>query len=484
VLNMNAKIVGGVLWNLASLFASRGSAVVFTLFLARFLSPNEFGLLAMAAITFDVGNVLSQSGLGQAIIRSKSIDDKELSTAFFANLGLSTIVYAFLFTVAPYFAGFYDQPELALIVRVVALVVFLNAAKLVQTAIFTREMNFQIVMIANATGTVASGACAVAMAYLGAGVWSLVAQILIAAAVSSSVLWGASGWRPSITFDLAAFKRLYGFGSRLAVEGVLELIYQNSYILVIGRLFSPELTGIYFFARKVSSLISQQLTGAVQQASLPALATLQDSETALRLKYRQIVQLMLFAISPVMLIGVALAEPLVQLLFSEDWAPAVPFVQLLSLIGVLYPLHAMNMNVLYVTGRSDLVLKVGLIKKAIAVALLVAMIPYGVLAIVAGQVVSSLLALIPNAYYSKRLIGYGLRTQLSDVAKPVGAATTGALGAFIFSTVTSVDAALTLLLSSACGLVFYATVSWIARAEGLSLALSRRPTAVSQVRTR
>lgn len=470
---LNRKIGMGVFWNLANLLMSRGATIVFTLVLARLLAPEAFGLIAMVTVVFEIAGVFVQSGLGQALIRSKQVSQADLSTVFIVNMVLSGLAYGALFFSAQYIADFYSQPELALLIRVMGGVIFLNATTIVQTAVCSREMNFKVLMKANTLGVVISGIVAVSAAYQGAGVWSLVLQVLVSSSVSAAVLWLSSGWRPSFQFSAVSFQRLFHFGASLLVEGMLSVLYQNSYILVIGRFFSAELTGLYFFARKVSNLLSMQLTDAVQQATFPALATLQDDNALLRHKYRQIIQLMMFMIAPVMLLMAGLAQPLFLLLFDKSWQGAVPYLQLFCLTGMLFPLHAMNINILNVKGRSDLVLKVGFVKKAVYLALLFAAIPFGVMGIVVSQVIGSVLALIPNTYFSARLIDYGFKNQLLDTFKPVLAATLAALTAWAYVTLSSLPLFWLLSVAGGLGFLIYLLVSLIIRVEGLMLVMRK-----------
>jgi O-antigen/teichoic acid export membrane protein len=388
---------------------------------------------------------------------------------------LSVVAYAVLFLAAPYVADFYRQAALTLVVRVAGCVVLLNAFQVVQVATLRRALNFRVEMKVNAISIVLSGVAAVVLAYLGAGVWSLVAQMLISAAVSSAILWFGGEWRPSPLFKLDSFKRLFGFGSNLALESMLEALYQNSSVLVIGRAFSAELTGLYFFATRLSNLLSQQLTSAVQRATFPALAIIQDDSFLLRVKYRQIIQLMMFLIAPLMLMLAAIAGPLFKLLFSPRWGGAVLYVELLTPVGVLYPLHAMNLNVLSVKGRSDLILKLGFVKKAVNVALLLAAIPFGVAGIVISQAIGSALALIPNTYYTTRLIDYGLKEQVTDVAKPIFAAVVAAIAANRSMLLAGDNIAAQLGVALVTGGVSYLLASFLLRSEGLLLALRKLP---------
>lgn len=473
--SLNRKIGIGVFWNLASMFLVRGASTIFLLFLARMLAPDTFGLIAMATVVFELANAFVNSGLGAALIRSKSVSDADLNTVFLTNLGLSVAAYVAIFISAPYIALFYNQPELAAIVQVMGLVVFINAAKIVQTAVLSRKMDFKTQMKANMTATVLSGVLAITAAYQGWGVWSLVAQMLSQAAISAALLWFASNWRPGWQFSTESFSRMFAFGRNLLAEGLLQVAFQNSYILVIGRFFSAELTGLYFFAKKISNLISQQLTSAVQQATFPALATLQDDNATLKYKYRQIMQLMMFLIAPIMMLLAALAPILIRLAFDEKWQGAVAYLQLLCIVGMIYPLHSLNINLLNVKGRSDLVFKVGLVKKTVSLAMLFAAIPYGVLGIVASQVAAAFFGLLPNTYFSAKLIDYSLLEQVKDVIKPIAAAILGGASAWWLGQMLSTHQFVTLLLSGFFGVSVYLVSSAIVRAEGVIMLWGKVP---------
>lgn len=470
---MNRKIGIGVLWNLGSLFLTRGASIIFMLFLARLLAPEAFGLVAMATVVFELAGAFINSGLGAALIRSKTVSDADLNTVFHTNLLLSLLAYAALFAGAPYIADFYSQPELATLIQVMGLVVFINAAKVVQIAVLSRKMDFKTQMKANTLGVAVSGCLAMTAAWSGWGVWSLVVQMLSSALVSALVLWLASQWRPALQFSVESFSRLFNFSRNLLAESLLDILFQNSYILVIGRFFSAELTGLYFLAKKISNLISQQLTEAVQQATFPALSTMQDDNQVLLHKYRQIMQLMMFLIAPIMGLLAGLAPVLFKLMFDERWAGAVPYLQLLCVVGALYPLHALNVNLLVVKGRSDLLLKIGLVKKAVNLALLFFAIPFGVIGIVASQVIGTFLALIPNTYFSARLVGYSFFDQIKDVMKPLAAAAFAGITAWLATQVETPLLVISLLFAGTAGVFVYLLASLLLGAEGALMILAK-----------
>lgn len=471
--SMNKKISVGVFWNLASFMLNRGASTIFTLFLARLLAPESFGLIAMLMIVMELAQHFSQSGLGLALIRSKEVSEEDLSTIFYSNLILSILAYAGLFSIAPFLSAFYQQPLLVDLLRVLGLVVFLNAMTIVPTALLSRQMNFRTQMIANTLGVIVSGIVAVLLAWHGVGVWSLVAQSMVATAVTVSIIWYTTAWVPKLLFSIDSFKRLFGFGVNLLAIGVVRILVENSYIVVIGRVFSAEVTGLYFFSSKISQLISMQLTRAVQRATLPAMATLQEDSKSLRRKYRQIIQTMMFFISPVMGMTAAMAEPLIEAILGEQWNGAIVYTQLLCIVAALYPLHAINVNVLNVKGRSDLVLKIGLIKNATSLLLLFGTLSFGVFWIIVGQIINSFVSLLPNTYYTVRLIDYGIKDQLLDVIKPVLAAVIAAFSVHLIVIFSDLAPFYLLVVGSFGGIVIYSLLCRFLRVNAFEKILSR-----------
>ncbi|MEJ2455324.1 MAG: lipopolysaccharide biosynthesis protein [Candidatus Thiodiazotropha sp.] len=466
---LSHHIFRGTLWNLAGISLSRGASILFTLFLANFLAPEAFGLIAMVMIVFDLAGVFVQSGLGQALIQTKTIDSKDINTVFITNICFSLIAYAALYATAPIVASFYSQDELTSLIRAMGIVVFINAAKTVHIAMLSREMNFKHQMKANTIGVLVSGIAAVIAAYLHAGVWSLVLQIILSSLVSTSVLWFSTKWKPSNEFSYTSFSRLFRFGANLMAEGIITVLYQNSYILVVGRFFGVDVTGLYFFAKKLSNFASQQLTVAVQQAAFPALSSLQDNDEFLRHKYRQIIQLTMFAIAPVMLILAGLARHFFELLLDEKWLDAIPYFQLLCLVGMLFPLHAMSLNIMSVKGRSDLVLTTGIIKKSINIVLLISAIPFGVIGIVTSQVIGSFIALIPNTYYSTKLINYDIKTQVYDASKPILSAVISAISVWAIAHNYSESTLLLLVVMILVAIIIYLLMCFLFKVEGFNL---------------
>jgi len=307
------------------------------------------------------------------------------------------------------------------------------------------------------------------MAYGGLGVWSLVGQFMIAAAVSTALLWLTGTWRPSLGFSTQSFRSMLGFGSKLTLESTLNVLYENSYVLVIGRVFSAEATGLYYFAKRIRDLVVDQLNSAVQQATYPAMAQLQDDLEDLRRMYRVVLQLLLYITAPALLLVTVLAHPLFAIAFDARWTPAVPYLQLLCLAGILLPIHSVNFNMLKVLGRTDLVLYTGMTKKAIHLVLLAASIPFGLIGIVTGQIIAATLSSIYYMHCSAKLIGYTWRSQLRDIAEPVATASVAAAGTSWLMHAASLSAGRHIVAGGLCFAVLYLLLSHLVRVSGYLL---------------
>ena len=464
--SLNRKIGIATLWNFLELLLSKSATTLFTIFLATLLTPKDFGLIAIIAVVFELSNVLVNAGFTQALIRAKTISDRELSTAFWGNLGIAAAIYLVVFLLSGKIAVFFEESILKLMIQFLGIGIVVSSFRIVQTAILSRQMDFRSQMVATTVGTIISGLVAITMAYNSFGVWSLVAQMLTSQIVATGILWCSTRWVPFFVFDRATFRHLFDFGKFLVIANVLNVGFKNSYALVIAKLFSPELTGLYYFATKLSNLAAQQLTQALQKSSFPALSTLQDDNRQLRHKYRQIIQLTMFVMAPVMLIFMALAAPLFELLFDDRWEDAVIYTQLLCVVGLLNPVHSLNINVLMVKGRSDLNLKLNLVKKGIQVTILIISVPFGVLGIVIGQVISSIVSLIPNSYYSAKLIHYSFRMQMVDILKPVCGASIGAIAGWWTAQAEILFPFISILFGALVGGGVHVLASFLFKAEG------------------
>ena len=369
----------------------------------------------MMAVFLAVAQSLMNSGFKQALIRFKDARQVDFNTAFYANLSLGVFSYLLLFLAAPLIADFYDETRLTLLIRVAGLNIIVHAFEIVQSAVLSRELNFKAQLQATLPAGIISGLVAVAMAYSGMGVWALIFQILLSSFLVTVFLWKIQGWRPSLSFSKKSLKSMYSFGYKLFISGLLNTIFFNLYIIVIAKLFAVSIAGHYFFAKKIKDIVNSQLVSSIQTVTYPALSSIQDDDIRLKIGYRKVIQVTTFVLFPSMFFLAALARPLFMVLLPEKWLPAVPYLQLMCLAGVMFPLHTINLNILQVKGRSDFFLYLEIIKKILTVIILYISYRYGVTGILIGQIIGSVLAYIPNSYFSAKLINYSTWEQVADV---------------------------------------------------------------------
>ncbi len=468
--DLKRKVGLGVAWNLVEAVLFRSATTITTLFLAAVLTPEEFGLIALTAIVFDLSLVVVNGGLAQALIRKKEVSDDVLDTAFWTNLCLAFAIYAIIYTFAEDVGRFYAEQLISDVVKVLGIGVFFGALKVVHIAILSRRMNFRTQMHASTLGALISGIVAIFLAYSDFGVWSLVCQMLLAQAISALILWRGTRWRPALNFKIRSFTGLFDFGKYLVLANLVNVCVKHSYALAIGKVFSPEAAGLYYFAMKITDLLARQFTSAVQRATLPAMSAFQDDVVALRVKYRSILKLTMFVMSPLIVGFIVMSEPLFEILFGAKWSGAIEYTQVLCGAAILYPIHALNVNVLMVLGRSDLNFGVNLVKNFVHLVVLFISLPYGVEAVVIGQVFSSLISIVPNTYYSGRLIGYGLKYQMVDLSSALFVSVLAGVASQTVRLFGVESSVAYIVLSMIVGCLSYIGLSWLVRSEGLEIA--------------
>lgn len=385
------------------------------LILARILSPEEFGLVGMITVFLAISQSLADGGFGEALIRKKDATDADYSTVFYFNLLASIAIFGLFYLLAPAIASFYGRPELTDIARVLGLIILINAICITQRTQLTKKIDFRKQMKINLVSALVSGAVAIIMALRGFGVWSLVWRSVIRSVMQALMLWITNKWIPSPAFSRDSFRSLFSFGSKLLLTGLIDTLYNNIYLLIIGKFFSAPQLGFYSRADQFSRLVSHNLTRTVQRVSYPVLSLVQDENTRLREGYRKLIKATMFITFFMMLGMAAMARPMILTLIGEKWLPSVEYLQLLCMAAALYPLHALNMNILNIKGRSDLLLKLEVVKKLLAVPVIITGIFLGIRALLVGMVLHSLVSYFLNSYYSGRLISYPAAEQIRDI---------------------------------------------------------------------
>lgn len=409
------KTVRGFAWSAIDNFANQGVLFVISILLARILSPADYGLIAMITIFLAISNCFINSGFGNALVRKVDLSDEDCSTAFFFNIIVSVLCYIVVFIISPFVAVFYDRPILTAILRWQGLTLILGACIIVQKSLINKKIDFKTTTKVSVSSNILSGIVALLMAYHGYGVWALVGMGLSQSVLQIILFWYYSSWRPRMIWSKGSFSYLWNYGSKLLVSGLLDTIFNNIYPIVIGKIYSPVNLGYYTRAWGFAQLPSSNVTGIIQRVTFPVLCSFQSDDERLSLNYRRLLRMSAFIVFPLMLGLAAVANPLIHVLLTAKWAQTIIYLQIICFAMMWYPIHAINLNLLQVKGRSDLFLKLEIIKKIMAVVVILCSVPFGVIGICYGSVVSSLLSLTINTYYTGKLIKVGLLVQLKDL---------------------------------------------------------------------
>ncbi len=407
--------VSGIFWSFSDSMATQVVQFIIGIILARILSPAEFGLIGMITVFLAISQSFVDSGFSQALIRKKEADNTDFSTVFYFNFLAGTALFLVLYFFAPAIARFYKQPELTDIARALAVIILINSTIITQRTKLFKRVDFRLLMKINLAAAIVSGTIAIIMALKGFGVWSLVWRSIIGSAVQAILLWYSNKWIPALIFSRESFKSLFSFGSKLLISGLIDTLYRNIYLLIIGKFFSAAELGFYTRADQFSRLASQNLTGTVQRVSYPVLSMVQDENERLKAGYKKLILSTMFITFAIMLGMAAVAKSMIITLIGEKWLPSVEYLQLLCLGAMLFPLHALNLNILNVKGRSDLFLKLEIVKKALAVPVIIIGVFLGIRAMLIGMIILSFTAYFINSYYSGRLINYPVAEQIKDI---------------------------------------------------------------------
>ncbi len=411
------KTTFGIFWSFSERISRYGINFVIQIILARLLLPEDFGIIGMITIFIAVSQSIMDSGFGNALIREKNNSQEDYSTVFFFNLIASIILYIVLFFSSNLIANFYSEPKISLILKVLGLVLIVNSFGLIQRTILIKKIDFKTQTKVVLTSSLISGIVAVLLAYFGFGVWSLVFRNLVMQFIQSLLFNFYSKWRPSFIFSWNSFKRLFNFGWKLLVSGLINTLYNNIYLLIIGKFFSTIDLGYYTNAKKFSEISSSSITTSIQKVTYPVLSEIKDDKQLLLKSFKKLIRSTVFINFFISFFLAASANSLIPFLFGSNWIPSIPYFQILCFSTILFPLHAINLNILQVKGRSDLFLKLEIIKKTIGVAFITLAIIFnwGIIGLLLTGVVSSILSFFINSYYSKKILQYSTLSQIKDI---------------------------------------------------------------------
>lgn len=413
---LKTKTVNGVIWSSIDRFSTQGIQFVFSILIARLLLPSDYGVVAMLGIFMAVSNCFIDSGFGTALIRKIDRTEVDFSTVFYFNIVVSCFFYGLLWIGAPYIAAFYDIPLLTNVTRVQGLTLIIGAFSGIQSAKLSIDIDFKSRAKISVVTTILTGAIGLWLAYSGYGVWALVAQMVLGSLLRTILLWCVVRWMPLCVFSWKSFKELFSFGSKLLASGLLDTIYNNVYTIVIGKCFSANVLGVYSRADSLAQFPSSNITNVLQSVTFPVLSSIQNDEERLTDAYKRFLKISTFVIFPMMVGLAAVADPLIRIVLTDKWEECIYLLQIICFSMMWYPVHAINLNILSVKGRSDYFLKLEVIKKILGVIMLCVTIPLGIVAMCYGRVFTSVVCLAINTYYTKKIINYGYLSQMKDLA--------------------------------------------------------------------
>ena len=414
--DIRGKAVKGAKWSLLDNIFRQGVNFVIGVVLARLLSPAEYGQIGIIMIFIAVFNIFIDSGFTDAMIRKNDATDEDYNTVFLVNLAVSCVCALIFFLSAPLIGLFFHDDSLIPLARAMSVIVIISSLAIVQRIKLVKRVDFKTQARVTLISTISSGTIGITLAYTGFGVWALVAQQISNQIFNTASLWFFNKWFPNFSFNQDSFKKLWAFGCNILASQLLNAIWNQIYQIVIGRFYQPATLGLYTRAHQFPQLVSSNITSVVQRVSYPVLAMVQDEPDRLKSGYKRVVKTTMLVVVIVMFGLFACAKPMVEVLLGEKWIECVPFIQILCITFVLGPLHSINLNGIAIKGRSDLCLRLEIIKKCISIVPICIGIFIDIYTMLISSTIVGFLAYYINAYYAKPLLNYGIKEQIKDVA--------------------------------------------------------------------
>ncbi len=460
----STNVITNFFWRFLERCGAQGVTFIVSIVLARLLDPTVYGTVALVTIFTTIMQVFVDSGMGNALIQKKDADDLDFSSVFYFNMAMCSVLYLIMFFAAPLIASFYRMPELTAIVRVLSFVVVISGVKNVQQAYVSRHLMFKRFFFSTLGGTIGAAVIGIAMAYLGFGVWALVAQMLFNAAVDTTILWITVKWRPKKMFSFQRLKSLFSYGWKLLASSLIDTVYNDLRQLIIGKKYSSGDLAYYNQGKKFPQLIVTNINTSIDSVLLPTMSKAQDDMAAVRSMTRRAIKTSTFLMMPAM-IGLAVcAEPLVQLILTEKWLPCVLFLRIFCITYAFYPIHTANLNAIKAMGRSDLFLKLEIIKKTVGIIAILITMWISVQAMAYSFLVTTILNQIINSWPNKKLLNYSYLEQVKDMMPQILLSL--GMGAAIYAvSFLHLSASLTLLIQIPLGVLAYWSGSKIFHVE-------------------
>ena len=413
--NLKSKVFSSLLWKLLERGGTQGIQFVLQLFLARLLSPEDYGTIALITIFISIAGVFIDSGFNTALIQQKNIDEEDISSVFYTSLTVAIIMYIILYFTAPLIANFYRIKELIAIIRILSITLIIGVFNSIQGAIVSRRMEFKNFFFSNLGAIIISGTIGVILAYKGFGVWTLVYQQIISQIVTFIILYSTVKWRPKLLFSVKKVKKLFSYGSKLLCSSLIDTVYRNLIGLIVGRAYSSTMLAYYNRGDTFPSLIVGNINGSIQTVIFPALASVQHDKERVKELMRRAITTSSFIVFPAMLGLMAIAEPMIKLILTDKWLPCVPYLRVFCLSYALWPIHTANLQAINAIGRSDIFLKLEIVKKIVGLSILLVTSSYSPYMMALGVVFSGVISSFINSYPNKKLLNYSYLEQIRDI---------------------------------------------------------------------
>ncbi len=459
------NVLTNLMWRFAERCGAQGVAFIVSVVLARILSPENYGTIALVTVFTTILNVFIDSGFGTALVQKKDADDLDFSTVFYFNIIMCLVLYAAMFLAAPYIAAFYKDPELTPVVRVLSLTLVISGVKNVQQAYVSRTLQFKKFFFATLGGTIGAAVLGIAIAYNGGGVWALVVQQIFNAAVDTIILWVTVNWRPKMMFSFKRLKGLFSFGWKLLMSALIDTVYNDLRQLIIGKMYTKDDLAYYNRGKQFPNFIVTNINSSIDSVLLPTMAMEQDNREHVKNMTRRAITISTYLMAPIML-GLAVTAPsLIELILTDKWLPCVPYLRIFCITYMFYPLHTANLNAIKAMGRSDLFLKLEIIKKLVGLTALLSTMWFGVMAMAYSLLFTSLASQIINSWPNKKLLGYDYIAQLKDIVPNILLALVMFAALYGFGLIPKLLPVVTLILQVVLGAAIYISLSALTKNE-------------------
>lgn len=409
------KVATNLVWRFAERWGAQGVSFIVSIVLARMLTPEDYGLIAVVTVITSILNVFIDSGMANALIQKKDADELDFSSVFFFNIIFCLILYICLFLAAPGIAKLYHAEELVAVVRVLGLSLVIAGIKNTQMSYVSRTMQFKRFFFATLGGTVVAAIVGIVMAYMGFGAWALITQQLVNSMIDTLILWFTVRWRPKLVFSVGRLRTLLSFGWKILASNLLETIYNNIRTIIIGVVYSSKDLGLYNKGKSFPWLVIENINSSINSVLLPAMSSKQDDTKTLKSMTQRSIKMSIYIMAPIMMGLCFVATPLIRLLLTEKWLPCITYMRIFCITYMFYPIHTANLNAILAKGRSDLFLKLEIIKKVIGVIALIITVPISVKAIGYSLIFTSVASQIINSWPNRKLLNYGYLEQLKDI---------------------------------------------------------------------